>query len=77
MKKSLVKKLERMREQLADMREFLDDLSSEYQDKLNNATEKWLASDAGEDCATVHELLQQAAADVEGAESAIQDVVSS
>jgi predicted component of type VI protein secretion system len=76
-KKSIVKKLEQMREQLADMREFLDDLAGSARDRLDNATGWWADSEAGQKCSEELEDLEQAAGSIESAESAIQNVVSS
>lgn len=74
MKKSHQNKLEKMREKLAEMREVLDAMSAEYGDKYDNASEKWQASDAGQECDTSREQLELAAAEVESAESTLADL---
>lgn len=76
MNKSNLKKLTKFREQLADMRDVLDDLAGSARDQLDNATERWADSEAGQKCAEELELLESAASEVESAESTIQDLLS-
>jgi conjugal transfer/entry exclusion protein len=71
-----IKKLNRFREVLSQMRDVLDDMAGEYRDKYDNASEAWQASEKGNDCDTTRESLEQAAADVESAESTVADIVS-
>lgn len=71
MKKAHQKKLETMREKLADMREQLDAMTDIYRDKYDNATERWQASEAGAECDTDRENLELAAAEIESAESTL------
>ena len=71
MKLSHIKKLEKFREKLSQIREELDDMAGEYRDRYDNASEKWQGSDSGNDCDTARENLEQAAADVESAESTL------
>lgn len=75
MKLSHLKKLARYREVLSDMGAVLDDMAGEYRDKYDNASERWQASDAGGDCDTVRENLEQAASEVESAESTIANLI--
>lgn len=74
MKKSHLNKLERFRVRLAEIREALDDMAGEYRDKYDNASETWQESEAGVDCDDAREQLELAAAEVESAESTIEEM---
>lgn len=76
MNKTNLKKLSKFREQLADMREVLDDLASCARDRLDNATERWADSDEGQRCEVELGLLEGAAASIEAAESDLQELLS-
>lgn len=73
MRKSDQKKLEKMRSQLASMRDRLDDMAGFYRDKFDNASERWKVSEAGNECDTARENLEIAAAEVESAESILAE----
>lgn len=75
MKVSHIKKLNKFRERLSAMRDELDTIAGEYRDKFDNASDSWQQSEKGIVTDNEVEVLEQAAADVESAESAIANAI--